>query len=876
MFKKLAAFFAAPLLLLATASNTFAATEIMSISDITIKEKSENTTSAIVSFEGSHIQTDAILARRDSFISYEITLTNNAKQSYKITNVEDSLSGNTIKSSYDFGSDFVKSGQTINLIATYSYQTGQDSDSGEPILLDDITITLTLADENNNTITNPTNQSETLETSETPEASETSSTNPFTGDRIAAFIAIFTSSVAALFCLFKKHPKIAASLACLACTITIGAVFITNTNAAEAKTVKLYLHGLSIMPKAAPHVVYFDANNGLGDMEPQNFELDMPQNLTANTFTRNYFNFVEWNTEPDGSGESYADGAELNFTESGETTLYAQWTTEHKVAFLDTGRTINAKIKRLAGLTINEDTSLFNTRVSNIYYVNKGESLPDGFDTEDDAHIISTPESPYKVYVWKNGYYVYIYSEADVIKGNKDMTETFVNFYVADGYSGIADWDMSETENFSSMFAVNNSKGNYTELSDWDTSSATTLYRMFYRNFRMYGLDGLAKWNTSKVTNLSLTFYWTSISSNALNNLTTTDRGDYTSWDVSNVTNLNYTFGAETSSWFTNLDGIANWNTSKVTTMNATFDGSDYLNDLSALAPTDRGDYTSWDVSNVTNMTSIFGYCKYLKTLHGLENWDVSNVTNFANAFDSAEWLVDISALENWDVSSATTMAGMFSRAKALEDISPLANWDISNVEDLSSFFYYAPKISDITSLAKWNTSKVKTLTGMFMSTAITNVDALATTQRDGYVSWDVSNVEKIGSIFSLASQLTDISGIANWNTSKNTTLYGTFYGTAITNVDALATTQRDGYISWDVSNVTDFSRTFYEVPTLTDINGIVNWDVSKARYMDRTFNGDSGLTYVRMLDAWQPPADVSCIYVFHGTGTNNWPAWAD
>ena len=873
MLKKLAVFFATPLLLLATASNTFAATEIMSISDITIKEKSENTTSTTVSFEGSHIQTDAILARRNSFISYEITLTNNAKQSYKISNVEDSLSGDVIKSSYDFGSDFVKSGQTINLIATYSYQTGQDSDSDEPILLDDITITLTLVDENNNTIAGPTNQPEAPETSETSEAS---STNPFTGDRIAAFIAIFASSVAALFCLFKKHPKIAASLACLACTITIGAVFITNTNAAEAKTVKLYLHGLSIMPKAAPHVVYFDANSGLGNMEPQNFELDTPQNLSTNTFTRNYFDFAEWNTEPDGSGESYADGTSLNFAESGETTLYAQWATDHAVAFLDTGSVINKKLKQLAGVNVPETASLVNVKLSGIYSVYKAESLPENFDTENDANIISTPESPFKVFAWKNGSNFYIYSEAEVIKGNKDMANTFVNFYTTSSYPAIADWDMSETEKFTYMFAVNNSKSAYNELANWDTSSAKTFSSMFYRNFNLYTVEGLAKWNTSNVTNLAFMFYWTNLASDYLSNIATTDRGDYTSWDVSNVTNLNYTFGGIDNSHFKNLNGIANWNTSNVTTLVSTFAGSDNLSDLSALTTTDRGDYTSWDVSNVTSMAEIFESCKYLRSLAGIENWDVSNVTNLSRAFYEDKNLQDISALANWNISNVTNLSNIFNNNIKLTDISPLANWDTSNVTDMSGVFSYAQTLADITPIAKWNTSSATTISSFLANTAITNVDALTTTDRGDYTSWDVSNIQSFSGAFSQASKLTDISGIANWNTSNATSIASTFYATAITNVDALATTDRGDYTSWDVSNVTDFSRTFYEIPTLTDINGIVNWNVGKAKYFDRTFNGDSGLTYVRMLDAWQPPADAVCTYVFHGTSTNNWPAWAD
>jgi uncharacterized repeat protein (TIGR02543 family) len=46
--------------------------------------------------------------------------------------------------------------------------------------------------------------------------------------------------------------------------------------------------------------------------------------LNANTFTRENYKFIGWNTAADGSGATYADeGAILELT--GDMTLYAQW-----------------------------------------------------------------------------------------------------------------------------------------------------------------------------------------------------------------------------------------------------------------------------------------------------------------------------------------------------------------------------------------------------------------------------------------------------------------------------------------------------------------------------------------------------------------------
>lgn len=60
--------------------------------------------------------------------------------------------------------------------------------------------------------------------------------------------------------------------------------------------------------------------------------------LNNNTYVRENYEFVGWNTRPDGSGISYADGAEIiNLTseEGGTVTLYAQW--ELAISALRTG-----------------------------------------------------------------------------------------------------------------------------------------------------------------------------------------------------------------------------------------------------------------------------------------------------------------------------------------------------------------------------------------------------------------------------------------------------------------------------------------------------------------------------------------------------------
>ena len=66
--------------------------------------------------------------------------------------------------------------------------------------------------------------------------------------------------------------------------------------------------------------IIYNANGGIGEMAPSSTSSSI--NLRWNSFTRTGYNFIGWNTEADGTGIGYNDGA----TYSGESvTLYAQW-----------------------------------------------------------------------------------------------------------------------------------------------------------------------------------------------------------------------------------------------------------------------------------------------------------------------------------------------------------------------------------------------------------------------------------------------------------------------------------------------------------------------------------------------------------------------
>ena len=115
----------------------------------------------------------------------------------------------------------------------------------------------------------------------------------------------------------------------------------TETATANAGDVINYVNGVWGGEAPTELTVTFEANGSAeypveGTMTPQTVNAKTDTALNANSFTREGYNFLNWNTAADGTGDSYADGATVNLTEG--TTLYAQWEDNHSLT-----KVINAK-----------------------------------------------------------------------------------------------------------------------------------------------------------------------------------------------------------------------------------------------------------------------------------------------------------------------------------------------------------------------------------------------------------------------------------------------------------------------------------------------------------------------------------------------------
>lgn len=103
-----------------------------------------------------------------------------------------------------------------------------------------------------------------------------------------------------------------------------------------------------------PYEIVFDKNasDATGTMDPQTATYNKDLVLIGNAYTRNGYFFNCWNTKPDGTGKKYTDKQTVKqnalYSGTGETRLYAQWTTDPYVEYLNKVNKIDTS--RLTGV----------------------------------------------------------------------------------------------------------------------------------------------------------------------------------------------------------------------------------------------------------------------------------------------------------------------------------------------------------------------------------------------------------------------------------------------------------------------------------------------------------------------------------------------
>ncbi|RZJ50097.1 MAG: BspA family leucine-rich repeat surface protein [Chryseobacterium sp.] len=200
-----------------------------------------------------------------------------------------------------------------------------------------------------------------------------------------------------------------------------------------------------------------------------------------------------------------------------------------------------------------------------------------------------------------------------------NVTNASLMFYLTNSFLGansMQNWDTSNIQNFSFMFAQHHLGIEYTpavpgfnppELSFWDTSSATDLSYMF--TGRTFFNQNLNSWDVSNVKNMSWMFTFCSAFNQPLNN-----------WNTTNLQDMHDLF-ANASSF---NQSLGSWNTSGVTNMSRTFAYSTQFNQ-----PLDL-----WNVSDVTKMTNIFRNATSFN--QSLATWNLSSLVDGNSAFGNS------------------------------------------------------------------------------------------------------------------------------------------------------------------------------------------------------------------------------------------------
>ena len=216
------------------------------------------------------------------------------------------------------------------------------------------------------------------------------------------------------------------------------------------------------------------------------------------------------------------------------------------------------------------------------------------------------------------------------------------------------------------------------------------------------------------------------------------------------------------------------------------------------------------------------------KSTNGLQVGITSDTARSIFSFSKSARTIAFSKTSNQKVKAiGTDWSYVFSVDNAHLSKFDGSNLDVSNITDMSgmfngmSFNFFNDKVSDLTSLANWDTSKVTNMSEMFDDNLISDLTPLA--------NWDVSNVTNMSRMFT-SNKVSDLTPLAHWNTSKVTDMNSMFDGNKVSDLTPLS--------HWNVNNGTNMSEMFAG-NQISDLTSLVNWDTSKVTNMSAMFAGN-------------------------------------
>lgn len=508
----------------------------------------------------------------------------------------------------------------------------------------------------------------------------------------------------------------------------------------------------------------------------------------------------------------------------------------------------------------------------------------------------------------------YLFNDTNLSKWKVSKVKDFGQFlYKCSAFNAnLGDWDVSRCQVFSSMFH-GCSKFTGQGLEKWKVGRGIQFRAMFHTclalNFNP------AQWDVSKTNNLSSMFYKCQM----LGSGSTTV--DFTAWaskvkHVKEFTDMfrdcRYFTGKGVKTWLMDknnkavslsgmfagcekfVEDVSLWKVDNVENMSALFDNCKNY---------DGKGLEKWNVSNVKDMSFMFRFNN--KNVADLKNWDVSHVENMAYMFadcsnlktDFAHWKTGAcknfkrmfsncrsfnSQIDYWDVSQGIDFTGMFescpvfdrnlsawvlSKAQSTERMfayctnfnSDLTYWDVSNVINANAMFMDCRNFNG--GLSKWTFKNLQEMAMMFRSAVVFDCDL---------GRWDVSHVRKMDSAFSFASNFRG-EGLEKWNVGECEGFAATFKSCKnftgdlsqwdMKSAEDLSFMFRDAAVGktnfrgWNVSNVRNMEGMFYEATG--EIEDVSQWNTSSCANMKDVFTEAKGMEYALEWDLSALPANA-------------------
>lgn len=146
-------------------------------------------------------------------------------------------------------------------------------------------------------------------------------------------------------------------------------------------------------------------------------------------------------------------------------------------------------------------------------------------------------------------------------------------------------------------------------------------------------------------------------------------------------------------------------------------------------------------------------------------------------------------------------------------------------------------------------------LIGSVAANLFTNCSNL--TDISGLAHWDTSELTMILSMFAGCTSLRNLQPLSGWDTSEVRIMYNMFNGCDLTNVDALA--------NWNTQALTDMQQLFQDDKSLSDISGLKNWKTSNVTTMLSAFQGCASLVDLTPLKDWKTASVTLMGRMFQG-----------